>query len=481
MLVMKFGGTSVGDAARIAGVVNIIKNELTRDPKIAVVVSAMSGVTNNLLAAARVAALGDSKQVENYCQEILRKHRLAVLELVKDPVRCEALLKEIESLIDQNCGRLCYGIQILGEAPPRALDAIAAVGERLTARLVAAAMLEQGIDAQWVEATELIVTDDQFGDAAPHMPETETLSRARLLPILERGAVPIITGFIGATRQGVTTTLGRGGSDYTAGIIGGCIGADEVWIWTDVDGVMTADPSVVPNAHTLAEITYSEAAELSYYGAKVLYPKTILPVVKLEIPLLIKNSFHPERPGTRITSRTTLAGSAVKAITAIKGVSMVTISGRGMMGVPGIAAKTFTAVANQNVNVLMISQSSSENNICFVINTSELERTCASLRRALEVEFHHKHIEDILVQSNVAIVSAVGERMKGTPGIAARLFGATGRSGANVIAIAQGSSEINISFVIDEQDIARAVRAIHDDFNLGRDNLPANLETKEKE
>lgn len=468
MLVMKFGGTSVGSASRIAEIVKIIKNEQETTKEIVVVVSAMSGVTNGLLAAATAATEGKQAEYESICQDLLRKHRIAILELIKDAVRCEELLKEIEKLIEQNCSRLCYGIQILGEASPRALDAIASLGERLSARLVAAALTEAGILAEWLEATDLIVTDDNFGDAAPQMPETEARTKEKLLPVLSSGHVAVVTGFIGATRKGVITTLGRGGSDYTAGIIGACLKASEVWIWTDVDGVMTADPSIVPDAHTLSEMTYSEAAELSYYGAKVLYPKTILPVIKDEIPLLIKNSFFPDRVGTRIASTTSTKDSDVKAITSIKNISLITISGRGMMGVPGIAAKTFTAVASQNVNILMISQSSSENNICFVINTSEVERTCNVLRRALEIEFHHKHIEDIQVQDKVAIIAVVGERMKGTPGIAARMFGAVGTSQANIIAIAQGSSEINISFVIPESDITRVVRSIHDEFKLGK-------------
>ncbi|MEW6730231.1 MAG: aspartate kinase [Acidobacteriota bacterium] len=467
-LVMKFGGTSVGDGTRIAEVVKIVQTNLAAEDHIAVVVSAMSGVTNSLLAAAKVAASGRQSEYEALCQEVLRKHRLAVFELVKDAVRGESLLKEIELLIEHNCSRLCYGIQILGEVPPRALDAIAAVGERLSARLVAAALVAAGTTAEAVEATELIVTDDNYGDATPLMAETEVRLGARLLPLWERGIVPVITGFIGATRAGVTTTLGRGGSDYSAGIIGSCLKADEVWIWTDVDGVMTADPSIVPGARTLSEISYSEAAELSYYGAKVLHPKTILPVVRDEIPLIIKNSFHPERAGTRIAAHAQASTTDVKAITAITGVSLITISGRGMMGVPGIAAKTFSAVASQQVNVLMISQSSSENNICFVINTTEVERTTTMLRRALEVEFHHKHVEDIMVQNEVAIISVVGERMKGTPGIAARIFGAVGHSGANVIAIAQGSSELNISFVVERHDVPRAIRTIHDELQLDR-------------
>lgn len=466
MLVMKFGGTSVGDAGRIAEVVRIVKRETERDPKIAVVVSAMSGVTNTLLKAAHTAAQGDYAQAEMLCKELLRKHRLAVLELVKDASRCESLLKQVEEIIEQS-SRLCYGIYILGEASPRALDAIASVGERLSSRIVAAAMQEVGLDAEAVDAMELIVTDNNFTDAAVQMPETVEKTRVRLLPMLNNGQIPVITGFIGATREGFTTTLGRGGSDYSGGIMGCCLQADAVWIWTDVDGVMTADPSIVPNAKTLPEITYSEAAELSYYGAKVLHPKTILPLVKDCIPLTIKNSFRPDNPGTLIAARTNSAGTDIKAITSITNVSLITISGRGMMGVPGIAAKTFSAVAGQNVNVLMISQSSSENNICFVVASSEVERTCAALRKSLEVEFYHKHVEEISVQDDVAILAVVGERMKGTPGIAARIFGAVGRSGANVIAIAQGSSEINISLVLNKNEIARAVVAIHDEFELG--------------
>lgn len=467
MLVMKFGGTSVGDAGRIAEVVRIVKRELEHDSKIAVVVSAMSGVTNTLLKAAHMAAQGDYTQAETLCKELLRKHRLTVLELIKDASRCEALLKEVEEILEQS-SRLCYGIYILGEASPRALDAIASVGERLSARIVAANMQEVGLDAEAVDAMELIVTDNNFTDAAVQMPETIEKTQTRLLPMLNNGQIPVITGFIGATREGFTTTLGRGGSDYSGGIIGCCLQADAVWIWTDVDGVMTADPSIVPNAKTLPEITYSEAAELSYYGAKVLHPKTILPLVKDGIPLTIKNSFRPDSPGTLIAARTNSAGTDIKAITSITNVSLITISGRGMMGVPGIAAKTFSAVAGQNVNVLMISQSSSENNICFVVASSEVERTLTALRKSLEVEFYHKHVEEISVQSDVAILAVVGERMKGTPGIAARIFGAVGRSGANVIAIAQGSSEINISLVLSRDDISRAVVAIHDEFELGK-------------
>jgi len=466
MIVMKFGGTSVGDAARIDELGRIVERSLKEDKQIIVVVSAMSGVTNSLIASARAAAQGQESVYTSARSSLIYKHHEVVQKLIKNEKRKSQVLAEVDALLE-NFGKLCYGISILGEISERSLDAISSLGERLSARIVAASLQERGLQSVHIDATDLIITDDNFGDATPDLEETTRRVEQRLLPLLADGVIPVVTGFIGATGSGITTTLGRGGSDYSAGILGACLNADEVWIWTDVDGVMTADPGLVPCARTLPEITYSEAAELSYYGAKVLHPKTLLPLVHKEIPLIIKNSFNPDAGGTRISEKGGYWSAPIKAITSIKGVTLVTISGRGMMGVPGIAAKTFTAVASKNVNVLMISQSSSENNICFIVNTGDVEETYNALRRALEVEFHHKHVEDISLHSNVAIVAVVGDRMKGTPGIAARIFSSVGREGVNVIAIAQGSSEINISFVIEEKDVAAAVSAIHKEFDLG--------------
>jgi aspartate kinase len=266
----------------------------------------------------------------------------------------------------------------------------------------------------------------------------------------------------------VTTTLGRGGSDYTAAILGACLDADEVWIWTDVDGVMTADPRVVPEARTLPEISYAEAAELSYFGAKVLHPKTILPAVERGIPLRVVNTFNPSHPGTLIIAEARPSEFAVKGITSIEGLSLVTVAGRGMMGVPGIAAKVFTAVAQEGISVLMISQSSSEQNICFVIRQEAVERALTALEMAFETELARRNVDRIWAQNEVAIVAVVGAEMKGTPGIAAKVFSALGKHGVNVISIAQGSSEYNISFVVDEEDMETAVRDIHQEFGLGR-------------
>jgi aspartate kinase len=319
-----------------------------------------------------------------------------------------------------------------------------------------------------VEATEAIVTNGRHGFATPLMEETREAARARLLSLLAEGVTPVVTGFIAATKDGVTTTLGRGGSDYTAAILGACLDADEIWIWTDVDGVMTADPRVVPDAHTLDEISYAEAAELSYFGAKVLHPKTILPAVEQGIPLRILNTFNPSHTGTLVVAEPRPSDFAVKGITAVKGLSLVTVEGRGMLGIPGIAARVFTAVAQEGISVLMISQSSSEQNICFVIRQEAVDRALKALEAAFETELARRNVDRIWAQDRVAIVAVVGAGMKGTPGIAAKVFGALGKQAVNVISIAQGSSEYNISFVVSEEDMEPTVRYIHQEFGLGR-------------
>jgi aspartate kinase len=330
------------------------------------------------------------------------------------------------------------------------------------------AIAERGLASRSIEASDLIVTDDQFGQAEPMMVETRQQTRDKLTPLLEQGEIPVITGFIAATKEGVLTTLGRGGSDYTASIIGAALDADEVWIWTDVDGVMTANPGEVTEARTMREISYSEASELAYYGAKVLHHKTILPVYKQGIPIRILNSFNPENSGTRISVEGRPSARGVKAVTSIRNVSLITISGKGMQGIPGIAAKALGAVAMERANILMISQASSENNICFVVNSSEAPRVVKSLRSALEFDLMLGHIEDVSDYDSIAVVAVVGDRMQGTPGIAGKVFAALGESGVNVIAISQGSSERNISLIVAATEAAEAVRAIHRAFELDK-------------
>jgi aspartate kinase len=464
LIVMKFGGTSVGSAERIAQAAQLAVDAASKGHQVVVVTSAMSKVTDTLIAAARKASAGQWDPAER--QQLFDRHTAVADALVGgDGTRHAVVNEALRQRLDR-FEKLCFGLSMVHELTPRLLDAISGTGEMLTAPLLSAAIAARGRPSQPLDATELIVTTDQFGSAEPLMDETRAKTGARLRPAIARGEIPVVTGFIGATLDGVITTLGRGGSDYSASIVGAAIDADEVWIWTDVDGVMTANPSEVPEARTLAEISYSEASELAYYGAKVLHYKTILPAFRQRIPVRILNSFNPAHPGTRVTVEGDPAARGVKAVTSIRGVILVAISGTGMQGIPGIAAKTFDEVAAQQANVLMISQASSENNICFVIGAAEAPRVVAALKRALEVELMRGHIEEIAAEQQVAIVAAVGDRMRGTPGIAATVFGALGNAGINVIAISQGSSERNISLVVMERDAAAAVRAIHRAFQL---------------
>lgn len=465
-LSMKFGGTSVGDGTRIREVANLVRAVVAEGHQVAVVVSAMSGVTDALIRAARTAADGDATTYRAVRDDLLMRHWQAVREIVA-PEEVNALSEDIRATLD-NLENLCRAIHVLGEVTPRAMDLISSLGERFTASLTAAALRALGQPAEAIIATELILTDAAFGGANPDVAVTRERVRKRLLPLLDHGVVPVVTGFMGATIDGHVTTLGRGGSDYSGSIIGAALDSDEVWIWTDVDGILTADPRVVPDAQTLPTVSFSEAADLAYYGAKVLHPKSILPAVEQNIPIRIKNTFNPTHPGTLVISRSEPNGRTVKAITAIKGLSLVTVEGRGMLGVPGVAAKVFTAVADAGVNVLMISQSSSEQSICFTVVADSSHRVTAALERAFEWELARRNIDRISAQDGVGIVSVVGSGMKVVPGIAAKVFGALGRALINVISIAQGSSEHNMSLVLDEADLTQAVRLIHAEFELGK-------------
>ncbi|MBI4887045.1 MAG: aspartate kinase [Acidobacteria bacterium] len=466
LIVMKFGGTSVGSADRIAQAAQLAVDTAAAGHQVVVVTSAMSKVTDALIAAARQASTGDWDPTLR--EELFNRHKAVADALVGgDAARHAAVVDALGQRLER-FEKLCFGLSMVRELTPRLLDAISGTGEMLAAPLIAAAIAARGTPSSAVDATGLIVTTDQFGGAEPLMDDTRARTRARLQPAVSRGEIPVVTGFIGATADGVMTTLGRGGSDYSASIVGAALDADEVWIWTDVDGVMTANPAEVPEARTLPDVSYSEASELAYYGAKVLHYKTILPAFRQRIPVRILNSFNPAHPGTRVTVEGHPSARGVKAVTSIRGVILVAISGTGMQGIPGIVAKTFDVVAAQQANVLMISQASSENNICFVLSAAEAPRVVAALRSALEFELMRGHIDEITAEQQVAIVAAVGDRMRGTPGIAATVFGALGTAGINVIAISQGSSERNISLVVTDRDAAGAVRAIHRAFQLDK-------------
>lgn len=464
MQVLKFGGTSVGDAKAIAQTMAIVADQIGRDAQTVVVTSAMRGVTDLLIDSAKAAAAGDRQRYRDARQALIARHRDAAEALISDLDELSQLQSQLDERV-REFERLCMAVAILGELTDRGLAVISGLGERLMAPLLAAALRGRGIPAEFVDAGELIVTDDIYLSGNPLMDATRLKTRERLLPILAQGRLPVTTGFVAATAGGIPTVLGRGGSDYSAAILGAALDADEVQIWTDVDGVLTADPRIVPDARPLAELSYTEAAELAYFGAKVLHPKTMLPCIDRGIPIRVLNTFNPTFPGTRVVAKAT-NGGVVKALTVIRGLALVTVAGRGMMGVPGIAARTFAAVAAQGANVLMISQASSEQSICFVVPEGDTTRVAPALEATFAQEIQRRAIERVSCERNIVIVAVVGEGMRGTPGIAARLFGALGEKGINVIAIAQGSSEANISLALAAPDADIAVRAIHAAFNL---------------
>ncbi len=464
-LVMKFGGTSVGSAEAINQAAALVQEHVAQCKRMVVVVSAMSGVTDALIRSARAAELGDDATYRAVINELRNRHHDVVCQLLPQGGERVQLLATVDRFMEE-LSSFCYSVHILGELTPRALDAISSLGERINARTFSAVLRQRGLRSEAIDATQLIITDDNFQNAAPLMGTTRARVSEQLTPLLADGIIPVVTGFIGATEKGVTTTLGRGGSDYTAAILGDCIDADEVWTWTDVDGVMTADPRLVPEARVIPTLSYSEVSELAYFGAKVLHPKTILPVVQRGIPLWVKNTFNPACPGTCITGEVENGSGRIKAVTAIKGMSMVTVEGRGMMGVPGIAARTFSAVARQGASVLMISQASSEQSICFVIPTETVPRVVKAIEEEMARELARMDIDRVWSWDDVVVVTAVGAGLRNTPGVAARLFGALGQANINVIAIAQGSSECSISLVVEAGDAVSAVRQIHKEVIL---------------
>jgi aspartate kinase len=454
--VMKFGGTSVGDASCIARTAQIIAKAARQNSCVAVV-SAMSGVTNRLIEAAKRASSGDGNQGAALFDALRMQHHDALKTLVHD---------ELDEGFAEG-RRLIEGTALLRELTPRTLDAISSLGERLSAPLVAGAVSELGLQSEAVDATEVIVTDSFHGGATPLMDLTREECIVRLQPLLDKGIVPVVTGFIGATVEGLLTTLGRGGSDYSATILGAAMSADEVIIWTDVDGVLTADPRLVAEARTIPVISYREAAELAYFGAKVLHPKTLNPVMQAAIPVWIRNSFAPERPGTMITPKGQSIGGGVKALTAIQDVALISVGGPGIVGLPDVVGRTFSTTAEVRANVLLISQSSSQNDICFIVSAADAQRTVEALRKEFAQDLAHEKVEHITIDTNIAIVAVVGENMRGTPGIAGRTFNALGRENVNLIAIAQGSSESNISFVVEEKSVKTALITAHREFGLG--------------
>jgi len=466
-LVMKFGGTSVGSADALTKATQIIKEARAQYPRVVVITSAMSGVTDLLLKSATLATQGNVDSLPTVESNLREKHFSAANALIQDGKRCESTKLEVSRLIE-SLVNLCRAIAVLGEASPRALDAVASLGERMSVRLLGAVVESAGVRVKAIESSEFVVTNSHFQSASPDFQATTERTRQCLDPLLEQGIVVITTGFIGATPEGVVTTLGRGGSDFSAGIIGSVLPADEVWIWTDVDGVMTADPRLVASARTLPEISYSEVAELAYYGAKVLHPKTIRPLVEAGIGLRICNTFNPSHPGTRLVSNGHSNGKlnkgekVVKAVTAIRKQKLVTIEGRGMLGVPGVAARAFGAVASTGTSVPLITQASSEQSICFAIPAESADQVLDALQRNFAIELSERDIDRVWATDEVAIITAVGSGTRNTPGIAGQIFSKLGEREINVLAIAHGSSDVSISMVVETADTENAVKALHE-------------------
>lgn len=466
-LVMKFGGTSVGSVDALTRATQIIKDARDQYPRLVVITSAMSGVTDLLLKTATLAAQGSIDSLSEAESTLREKHFSAADALINAEELRKGTKQQINCLIELLVD-LCKAIAVLGEASPRAFDAVASLGERMSVRLLGAVVESGGVSVKIIEASEFIVTNSHFQNANPDFQITTEKTRQILNPLLEEGNVVITTGFIGATPEAVITTLGRGGSDYSAGIIGSVLPADDVWIWTDVDGVMTADPRLVPAAKTLPEISYSEIAELAYYGAKVLHPKTIRPLVEAGIGLRICNTFNPSHPGTRLTANGHSNGKVyrgehvIKAVTAIRKQKLVTIEGRGMLGVPGVAARAFGAVASTGTSVPLITQASSEQSICFAIPTESADHVLRALQKNFEVEISERDIDRVWATEDVSIITVVGIGMRHTPGVSGRIFSQLGNNNLNVLAIAQGSSEVSISLVVETADTECAVKALHE-------------------
>ena len=426
----------------------------------------MSQVTNMLLGALDAGSGGDQDALADTLEKLRNKHQAACSELL--PPSRQLPVRERMEVIVSEFERLARGMLLLGERPPKAVDAVAPTGERLSSLLLSEVLKAKGMRSESVSGEGLIVTNGVHGAATPLLQETAATSDAVLRPLLSEGAVPVVTGYNGATREGVATTLGRGGSDFSAAILAAALRADELWIWSDVDGILSGDPTIAGDARLLEEVTYNEAAELAYNGAKVLHGKTLAPVAEAGIPVRIKNSFHPERPGTRISAKPG-GEPGVRAVTSLADVVLISIEAADL-SISGaqLMARALQAAARAKVDVLLLSRSSFRQNFCMLVHAREVEAVLDSLREELALELAHGYLHPIGVDRSVGLLAAVGEGMRGTPGLAGRLFTAISRESVNIIAIAQGSSELTIAIVVNQHDLHTAVSAIHKECGLGQ-------------
>ena len=444
------------DAASIRQVIGIVR-EQAKDG-LCVVFSAMKGITDDLIAAAKNAEEGRTDYLDIIARIRARQER-AVEGLFPAPERKKALaplLARCDELLD-----ILHGVELVKECSPRTLDLIMSFGERLNCRLIASVMAAMGTQASYCDARSLIVTDERYGSArVVFAPSYRKIKRKLSSP---RG-IAVVTGFIGASADGVTTTLGRNGSDYTAAIVAAALDADSLEIWKDVDGVLSADPGVVRDAFVIKELSYEEAMELSFFGAEVIHPSTMRPVMEKDIPIWVKNTLNPAVAGTRIAHGIKRHARPITSIASLKNVAIINVEGSGMRGTLGIASRVFAALAKADVNVIMISQASSEYSICIVVRADQAKRALAGLKAELGRELAARQIENFQLLKDLEIIAVIGENMRGVPGLSGRLFSALGGKKISVLAIAQGSSERNVSFVIESKDAREAVNAIHRAF-----------------
>lgn len=461
LLTLKFGGTSMGSHDAIKQVARIILENSAQGHHILTVVSAMSGVTDMLRQSARAADEGDHNAQSRNIAAIRARHRETAGLLVNDPQLLTSVTSDLDHLLD-DLESMCNSMAVLREVTARGMDLIMSFGERLSARLLAAHLRDCGHASVAIDASELIVTDENFQDAAPLMDETKVRVERNLRPYLDGTTLPVVTGYIGATRKGIITTLGRGASDFSAAILGASLETDDLHIYTDVDGIMTTDPRLVPTARVIPTLSYGEVGELAYFGAKVLHPKTVQPMIDRGSPVRVRNTFNPTHTGTLIKPQSEITQGAVKAVTVIKDVSLISVEGRGMVGVPGVAGRTFLATARANASMYLISQSSSEQSFSFVVQSARTNDALNAIRDELNKEIERRDIDRIWAREDVVIVTAVGAGMRGMPGVAARVCGALAEKAINILVIAQGSSEYGISLVVQQADMQAAVQALHD-------------------
>ncbi|MET0299022.1 MAG: bifunctional aspartate kinase/homoserine dehydrogenase I, partial [Flavitalea sp.] len=463
MQVLKFGGTSVANAENISKVSAIVQKLVQKDSSTStaaiVVLSALGGVTDVLIAAGKTAAAGDEAYKDKLA--IVEQRHLEAVKALLPVDKQSSVLSFVKTMCNE-LEDICNGVFLLGELSPRTSDRIVSYGELMSSRIVAAKLTALGISNEWKDSRELVHTDSVFGFAAVDFPETNEKINNYLGSTSAK--VIVAPGFIASDSNGATTTLGRGGSDYTAAIYAAAVNAELVEIWTDVSGMMTADPRIVLNAKVINQISYQEAMELSHFGAKVIYPPTIQPVMAKSIPVWIKNTFAPEDIGTLIETSTTANGKNIRGISSVNNVALLSLEGSGMVGIPGFSKRLFEALANEQINVILITQSSSEHSICVAIDEVNAVRAKKAVDKAFAFEIETRKVEPLVLELGLAIVALVGDNMKSHPGISGKMFSAMGRNGVNVRAIAQGSSERNISAVIAAADVKKTINVLHEDF-----------------